>query len=306
MNNSSATPIFSLSRTLVMAANTFTQLMRMKVFYFILVFILLALVINLVRLPHTMGPESSGAEELRTLKSPLLGAMKMFSIILSIVATALLIPRDMEDRTLYTILAKPVPRLDYLLGKLLGVLGLIFVGLVVMTLVLDLVLYLRTSGVLAERMDLAARLSWSEEAIALERTEVLRHGPTWSLQAGAFTIFLEAAIMASIALLVSTFSSSTLFTVVISALVYFIGNFVAEGRDFWLSRAAASDSLVTEYAAKGISVIFPDLRLYGVLDAAIAGQTIPLMIVGKLVLITFLYTGIYTVLSWFVFADKEI
>ena len=46
------------------------------------------------------------------------------AIILGIVATALIIPRDLEDRTLYTILAKPVPRLDYLVGKLLGILAL--------------------------------------------------------------------------------------------------------------------------------------------------------------------------------------
>ena len=112
--------------------------------------------------------------------------------------------------------------------------------------------------------------------------------------------------MASIALLVSTFSSSTLFTVVISVLTYFIGNFIAEGRDYWLQSSAVADSPVTQIAAQALSVIFPDLRLYGVLDASIAGQAIPPAIIGKLALITFFYAGIYTVLSWFVFSDKEI
>jgi len=43
-------------------------------------------------------------------------------LVYSIAATALLLPRDVEDRTLYTILSKPVPRIEYLLGRLVGVL----------------------------------------------------------------------------------------------------------------------------------------------------------------------------------------
>ncbi|MBJ07004.1 MAG: hypothetical protein CMO40_07815, partial [Verrucomicrobiaceae bacterium] len=121
-----STPLFSLSRIWIITGNTFTHLMRMKIFYFLLVFVLIWLGVNVFKLPHTAGPEGEiGSEELRLLKAPLMGTMKLFAIIIGIVATALLIPRDMEDRTLYTILAKPVPRLDYLLGKLCGVLLLI-------------------------------------------------------------------------------------------------------------------------------------------------------------------------------------
>ena len=145
-----STPLFSCSRIGIIAGNTFTHLMRMKIFYFLLVFVLIWLGLNVFKLPHTAGPESVGAggEELRLLKAPLVGTMKLFAIIIGIVATALLIPRDVEDRTLYTILAKPVPRLDYLLGKLFGVLLLILAGLTVMTLLLDVVLWYRTQGIL--------------------------------------------------------------------------------------------------------------------------------------------------------------
>jgi len=49
-------------------------------------------------------------------------AMSIFTSFL-IVATARLIPKDVEDATVYTILsAKPVPRFEYVLGKLAGVL----------------------------------------------------------------------------------------------------------------------------------------------------------------------------------------
>ena len=305
------TPFFSPRRVRIIAGNTFTQLVRMKVFYFLLVFVLFAIAIHfLPKLPYLTGPESLGAEELRRMKSFLIAIMKLFALILAIVATALIIPRDLEDRTLYTILAKPVPRLDYLVGKLLGILVLIFTALFVMSLLLDAVLYYRTEIVLKEAMEMADLLiqrgSWTEVDKESARQDVLSHGVSWSLQAAVITIYFEAAIIASLALLVSTFSSSTLFTVVISTLCYFIGWFIANGRDYWLQRSDLGDDQVVTVGSKLLVVIFPDFRPYGIADKVIAGATYPVDVFGSLLLTTAIYVGIYVVLSWFVFSDKEI
>ena len=62
-------------------------------------------------------------QEFQVLKDIALGAMSIFTSLLAVIATARLLPQDMEDRTVYTILAKPVPRFEYLAGKLLGVLA---------------------------------------------------------------------------------------------------------------------------------------------------------------------------------------
>ena len=118
--NSSTTPPTQgshLSRVLVIALHAFTQLVRMKVFYFLAMFAVIAIASNFFDLPQHQGPESVGVNVLRSIQSWSLGTMTLFSVVLSIVATALLLPKDVEDRTLYTILAKPVPRLDYLAGK---------------------------------------------------------------------------------------------------------------------------------------------------------------------------------------------
>ncbi|MFP6866344.1 MAG: ABC transporter permease subunit [Roseibacillus sp.] len=304
------TPFFSLRRIFIIAGNTFTHLMRMKVFYFLLVFVLIGIAANFLRLPHTAGPEGVGSEELRMLKSPMIGVMKLFAVILAIVATALLIPRDLEDRTLYTILSKPVPRLDYLIGKLLGVLILIFVGLTVMTILLDAVLHFRMQGIMeewsraADAMVLSENLS--EEDRELGRRELLSHGVTWSLQGAILAIFLEASIIAALALLVSTFSSSTLFTVVIASLCYFIGHFIADGRDHWLANSSMTDDKVPVIASKILIVVFPDFRPFKAVDEVVAGQVLPPSLLGTLAISAGLYLGIYVVLSWFVFSDKEI
>ena len=51
--------------------------------------------------------------------------MSIFTSLLAIIATARLISQDVEERTIYSILAKPVSRIEYLIGKLAGVLLLL-------------------------------------------------------------------------------------------------------------------------------------------------------------------------------------
>ncbi|MEM9080930.1 MAG: hypothetical protein AAGC74_09600 [Verrucomicrobiota bacterium] len=294
-----------MHRILTIASGTFTQLVRMKVFYFLAIFVVLAIGLNFFRLPHHIGPEAAGIEELRLWKSGTIGLMKLFALIFSLSATALLIPRDLEDRTLYTILCKPVPRLDYLIGKLLGVLTLTFVALLFMDLLMTAVLYHRTGIVEAERVELVQRLGWSEEDIALERQEVRRHGPTLSLQYGILGIFLEAAIISAVALLISTFSSSTLFTIISTILVYFIGSFMGQSREYWLEYHSLGESFLGKAAVQLLGLIFPDLSLFALADPAIAGLHIPTLTALKITGLAAAYLVTYILVSWFVFADKE-
>jgi ABC-type transport system involved in multi-copper enzyme maturation permease subunit len=102
------------SATLAIAANTFTELVRQKVFFFLLIFALLVIGNS------AFMAKFSFQEQFQMLKDISLGAMSVFSSLIAILATANFLPKDMEDRTIYTLLAKPVPRHRYLLGKLCG------------------------------------------------------------------------------------------------------------------------------------------------------------------------------------------
>jgi ABC-2 type transport system permease protein len=292
-------------RTLVIAFHAFTQLVRMKVFYFLAVFALIAIGSNFFDLPQHEGPEAVGVNVLRSIKSWSLGAMTLFSLVLSIVATALLLPKDVEDRTLYTILAKPVPRIDYLAGKLLGVLMLVFVSLLLMDVLMTIVLQIRTSMVLEQQLIMAEALGYTPDAVASLKAETLAQGPNWSLQGAVLAVFLRASIIASMALLISTFSTSTLFTTIISFLVYFIGHFQADARAIYLQSGEAGEGLVTRLLSLLLSLVLPDFQLFNVIDAVIEGQALPLVIMGKLALIGIFYAVFYTLASWFVFSEKE-
>jgi ABC-2 type transport system permease protein len=294
-----------VGRILVIARHAFTQLVRMKVFYFLGVFAVIAIASNFFDLPQHEGPEAMGLNVLRSIKSWSLGTMTLFSVVLSIVATALLLPKDVEDRTLYTILAKPVPRIDYLAGKLLGVLLLVFVSLALMDLLMTVVLHIRTGMVLEDQLAMAQAQGWPQEAINSLKLDTAANGPTWSLQGAVFAVFLRSSIMASLALLISTFSTSTLFTTIISFLIYFIGHFQADARDIYLHSEQAGEGVLVRMASLLMSMVFPDFQIFNVIDAVIEGQAMPLLILGKLTLIGLYYALFFTMASWLVFAKKE-
>jgi ABC-2 type transport system permease protein len=316
MNTSSAKGSH-VSRIFVIAMHAFTQLVRMKVFYFLAVFAVIAIASNFFDLPQHSGPESLGVNVLRSIKSWSLGTMTLFSVVLSIVATALLLPKDVEDRTLYTILAKPVPRFDYLAGKLLGVLMLVFVSLALMDLLMTAVLQIRTGMVMEQQVAMAQRhVAMQElppetaalmlkETIDSARAEVALHGPSWSLQGAVVAVFLRASIMASLALLISTFSTSTLFTTIISFLIYFIGHFQADARSAYLQAGQAGEGVFARLVSLLVSLVLPDFQNFNVIDAVIEGQVMPLLILGKLALVALYYAVFFTVASWFIFAEKE-
>jgi hypothetical protein len=287
------------------ARHAFTQLVRMKVFYFLAVFAVIAIASNFFDLPQHEGPESVGVSVLNSIKSWSLGTMTLFSVVLSIVATALLLPKDVEDRTLYTILAKPVPRLDYLAGKLLGVLLLVFVSLALMDILMTVVLQIRTSMVVEEQVAIGKLRGWPPEMLESLRAEAWSNGPTWSVQGAVIAVFLRASIMASIALLISTFSTSTLFTTIISFLIYFIGHFQADARNVFLQSGEAGQSAVGRVATLLVSLVFPDFQVFNVIDGVIDGQAMPLLILGKLAVVGLYYALFFTIASWFVFAKKE-
>ena len=81
-------------RVWALALATMTQLIRMKILFFLLIFCLL--VVGAGFMFSVINPE----QQLSSLKTVSLGALQIFSIVIGIVSTALLLPKDMEDRTL--------------------------------------------------------------------------------------------------------------------------------------------------------------------------------------------------------------
>jgi ABC-2 type transport system permease protein len=295
-------PLASAARVLELAVQTVRQLARMKVFYFLVFFALLVIGSTLFVLRY-----NSFEQELKLLKDFSFFGMTLFSALLAIVGTAMLLPRDVEDRTLYTILSKPVPRIEYLLGKWLGVVMLVGISLLLMNLFFSGVLYLRQSWMIAAE-EAAFRAGGggrdAGEALALVRATVAANGLTWSLQAAVLAVFLKAVVIASMALMISTFAQSSLFTMVTAAVAYFAGHLQADMREFYESMPATAG--LAKALAGPMAVLFPDFQLFNVVDAAVAGEPIGAGVVARLALFGAGYAVVYLSVAWYVFHDKEI
>ncbi len=292
-------------RLCVLAMHTFTQLVRMKVFYFLMIFAVIAIASNFLDLPQFSGPEAVGIGQLQIIKGTCLGVMKLFAVVFSISATALLLPKDVEDRTLYTILAKPVPRLDYLIGKFIGVMLVVAAGLLLMDLLMAVVLQWRLHQFMSQEI-LAAQQRGESAAEVLGLQQALSaQGWNLALQGGVVAIFLQSSIVGACALLLSTFSTSTLFTTMVSMLIFFIGHFQADAAEYYRMTSGAGVSEVGLWISKAVMLVFPNFQLFNVVDAAIAGVSVSWLNLAGLAGLSASYVIVYLLLSWFVFADKE-
>lgn len=286
----------ALGGILAMAWNTFTELVRMKVFYFLLIFAFLAIGNSafIARLEFQ--------EQFQMLKDICLGAMSVFTSLLAILATANFLPKDIEDRTIYTILAKPVSRFSYLLGKFLGILLLLALSVLLMAALFLAVLWLREQSVLAERLQQMQGAPPEEMRLALK--EITDSTFNANLAPGIVMIFMKAALLASLTLFLSTFATSGLFTILMASAVYFIGHLQATAREFWLG--GVSVHWWSRLLAGAISLLFPDLQAFNFTDDVIAGAPVPLDLFLQTAVLGVSYMIIYFLLSALVFSGREL
>jgi ABC-2 type transport system permease protein len=284
---------FSVGRVTAIIGNTLTGLVRLKIFYGLLLFALLLIGASAFMAQMTFQ------QEFQVLKDVGLGAMSILTSLLAILATARLLPQEIEERTAYTVLAKPVSRFEYLLGKLFGVFLLLALSIIAMAAMFFAVLYLREQIVLSET---ARQASGEQAAEALAAIRAAAFNP--NLFSGIAIVYVKACVLASLTLFISTFASTTIFTTIVMAFVYFIGHLQAIAREYWLQTNAAG--WLTKIFLAVVALIFPDLQLFNLTDDIVAGNAIPLSLLLQTVGVGLFYITFYLALAWAAFFRKEL
>jgi ABC-2 type transport system permease protein len=287
---------FSFGRIAAITANTLTELTRLKIFYVVLLFAVL-----LIGSSIFMG-QFTFQQEFQVLKDIALGSMSLFTSLLAIVATARLVPQDLDDRTIYTILAKPVPRFEYLLGKLAGVLLLLALSLIIMSALFLIALNVREQIVLHETMRQMSAAPPEQMAEALRAVRASAFNV--NLFPGIAIIYAKACLLASLTLFVSTFATTSIFTTVVMVFAYFIGHLQGIAREYWMQSHGAG--WLTTVFLTFVTLLFPDLQLFNLVDDIVVGTAIPLALFAKTAMLGFFYTGFYLLLAWTVFYRKEL
>ncbi|HPS00061.1 MAG TPA: hypothetical protein PLA90_00815 [Candidatus Sumerlaeota bacterium] len=110
------------------AYNTFREAVRNRILYFILFFSLIMI------LASGIVKELAVAEHRRIVTDLGLGCISFFGFLIAVFVGISLVYNELERKTIYTIVSKPVHRYQFLLGKYFGLLLTIYVNIAVMAL----------------------------------------------------------------------------------------------------------------------------------------------------------------------------
>ena len=116
-----------ISRLTAITLNTFREAVRDRVLYNLILFVLL-----LVASAPLFGQISIGMERL-ILVNVGLSSISLFGVIIAIFIGIGLVSKEIEKKTLYTILSRPVRRWEFIVGKYLGLVMTLVVNTALMT-----------------------------------------------------------------------------------------------------------------------------------------------------------------------------
>lgn len=277
--------LLSVSRIFLIAGNTFLEAVRQK-FFGSLLLIALALVAS-----STFFQQFDfGASELKFIGDFGFGALFFFGSILSIAATTQLFFNEMENRTALTILAKPVYKMEFLAGKLLGAQLLMMAFTAVLCAVLAGVLYWREASILS-RLGPEAFVSGG----------FVRYG---DILLFGFLQWLKFGVLASVTLFVASFSNTNLYTIIVSFFVLAICQLQYIARDAY----ADIENGVGRLLVQALSLIFPNFQVFNVGDQLlfIENPALPWAVVARVVVYALVYTICFLLLAQLSFRRREI
>jgi len=184
-----------MSKILVIALNTYKESIRDKLLYNLLIFALLLIGGSVILSTLTVGERSKIIIDLS------LASVNLFGVLIAVFVGIGLVSKEIEKKTIYTIIAKPVHRWQFLAGKYLGLLITLAVNVGLMT-----------ACVYAVQMA-------GEWTLRLELLQAI------------WLIYVELMVVTAAALLCSTFTTSTLAAIFTLAL-YVIGHFSSGLKEF--------------------------------------------------------------------------
>jgi ABC-type transport system involved in multi-copper enzyme maturation permease subunit len=257
----------------LVALHVFRDSVRDKVLYAIVAFAVL-----LMSASYLIGQLTAG-QDLKIIKDLGLAAMSLLGLFIAIFIGIGLVAREIDRRSLYAVLVKPVSRHQFIAGKYLGLVGTLMVNLAVMAAAYYVVL---------------AYMAWTLPPSALLAAPAPPADPRLLLAIGM--IACELALVTAVALFWSTFSSSALMSAGLTAAIYVAGQFGADLKNL----DQVVDSPAAAAVGRGLYYVIPNFaafdikaqvvhalpieRGYLLLTAGYAAVYIALLLVGAMLI----------------------
>ncbi|HJQ69648.1 MAG TPA: ABC transporter permease subunit [Blastocatellia bacterium] len=223
------------------AFNTFRESVRDRVLYNLILFVLILIGASVFVSELSLDEESEFILRLG------LSLMLVFGAVIAIFIGVGLVFKEIDKRTIYNLLSKPVHRHEFIIGKFLGLCMTLLVNCAVMVVGIELALMYVNGGFVRVQL---------------------------TMLPAAFLIYLELAIVVAVALMFSSFSTPMLAALFTFA-VYVIGQLSGDLR----LAAELTESALTRVVLTALYYLLPNLANFGFISQASRGVTAPLSII---------------------------
>lgn len=259
------------------AVHVFRESVRDRVPYTLLLFAVLLIAASLL-----LGQLTAG-QDVKIIKDLGLAATSVIGLFIAIFIGIGLVSKEVERRSIYGLLTKPVSRSQLVVGKYAGLLLTLAVNVAIMTVAFYVVL---------------AYLTWLEPPNIRAAWDAPGVDP--ALLKAVFLIFVELSLVTAVALFFSTFSSPML-SAAFTLAVWIAGRFNADLRNF----DAVVDSQAAAWLARAVYHVLPDFSSFDVKLQVVHG--IPVSV--GYILTTTAYGAVYIValllVSAFIFSRRD-
>ncbi len=256
-----------IRRVATISLHTFKESVRERVLYNLIVFALL-----LIGAAILFGSISVGIEQI-ILFNLSLSSISVFGLLMAIFIGIGLVSKEIERRTIYNILSKPVRRAEFIIGKYFGLLLTLAINTAIMT-----------AGFYLALLYQKRRLEW-RDLVALE---------------AVYMIVLQLALVVGLALLFSCISTPIL-SAVFTFCLYVIGNFLSDIR--WFGQE--TENPLVEKLTGVIYYLLPNFSDFNVILPVAHGQRVPGYLMVSNSLYALLYGTILLSAAILIFEERE-
>lgn len=248
----------------VVAGNTFRETIRDKILYNLVFFALLLIGASVLLGTLTIGEQSRIVNDLG------LAAINLVAVIIAIFVGIGLVTKEIERRTIYTILARPITRVQFILGKYLGLGFIVAVNIAIMFTMFLATVWFSGSAIYGSLF----------QAIGL--------------------ILVETLLVMAVAMFFSTFSSSTL-SATMTLGIYVIGHLTNDLKGI----AEKSHNQLTEAVLTALYYICPNLELLNIKGQAAAGVQVSLVYQSLATIYGLLYASLLLAAACVIFQRRD-
>ena len=239
-----------MNRITAIAANTFREAVRDRVLYNLIGFAVLMAGASIL-----VGQISVDIEKLVVINLGLT-VVSLFGVVIAIFIGIGLVSKEIDKRTLYTVLSRPVRRWEFILGKFFGLAGTLAVNAACMA-----------AGVFLSLLYVAHHLQRADGSVLV----------------ALYFIVLQFLMVTALALLFSSFSSPLL-SAVFSFALFVIGSFSSDLRGF-----AAMSKGVAHWLITAVAYLVPNISALNVISSVAHGEPVA----GQLILANTAYSLFY-------------